>query len=125
MPNCPIVCHLETGKSFRVTRAQAEKMLRESRAERIDGKNISLKPRHSIRQPGTMTPQRGLSAKVGAPLAEAVQDGERWAHTMVEEIRRPAYRRSHRSRRTTRPTGHGLANDYRRIGGLYECDERT
>jgi hypothetical protein len=80
MPHCPIVCHLANGKTYRSTTIEAEEMVRDDHAEWIDRRNIRLKREYTV--------QVGLSCRVGATLACAVQSGEGWARTMLSEIQR-------------------------------------
>ena len=79
--NCPVVCEKVNGKSYRLSRRDAEVKVQNGQAERIHNRLIREVPSGDLRA-------RGLSARVGETLATAVYRRESWALTMLSDIRK-------------------------------------
>jgi len=80
VPRCPIVCVWPDGENFRVKRSEAEVIVSDDLGEWDGRSTVRMKP---INRTGGK-----LSLRVGARLAVAVQRGEAWARTMLEQIER-------------------------------------
>lgn len=80
MPRCPVVCVWPDGENFRVTNSEADEIVADDLGEWDGRKTVRMKP---INRSGGRT-----SLQVGGGLAVAVQRGEAWAKTMLEQIER-------------------------------------